>query len=50
MCLKDVWKVLEGLWKLYGRCLQHVWMESGMYQEGSRAKFGRYLEGIWKVF
>ena len=50
MCLKGVWKVLEGLWKLYGRCLQHVWKVSGTYLEGVRAKFGRHLEGIWKVF
>ena len=49
MCLKGVWKVLEGLWKLYGRCLQHVWKVSGTYLEGVRAKFGRHLEGIWKA-
>ena len=54
MCLKDVWKVLEGLWKLYGRCLdgvwnvsrrcqRKVWKVSGGYQEG-------FLRGILKFF
>ena len=52
-CLDGVWKVfgrcLEGVRRLSGMCPEGVWRVSGMCLEGVSIMSPRSLEGVWRV-
>ena len=46
MCPEGAWTVLEGLWKVLGRCLEGVCKVSGGFLECALTFFGKCLEGV----